>query len=80
MNARDFLRLFMETREVCESVPRGSKERKVAKRLRGGTGVGGEGEFSRGSRVKLHLRDSYSLHVACDIMRAFTTKVSDNFR
>lgn len=47
---------------MCESVP-GSKERKVVKRPKGKMGVGGEGEFSHGSRVKLHLRDSYLLHV-----------------
>lgn len=60
----------METREVCESVPRDSKERKVVKRPNRGPeeGEGGEGEFSRGSRVRLHLRDSYSLHG--DIMHA----------
>lgn len=37
---RDFLRLFMETREVCESVSRGSKERKVVKRAEGRAGGG----------------------------------------
>lgn len=45
----DFLRLFMEMREVCESVSRDSKERKVVKR-REEWGKGGK--FSRGSRVK----------------------------
>lgn len=44
----------------------GSKERKVAKRRRENRGGGGErheGEFSCDSRVKLHLRDPYSLRV-----------------
>lgn len=72
---------------MCESVPRGSKERKLRKDE--GRIEAGEARKARdtkvnsrcSSRVKLHLRDPYSLHVtSCARVCTFATKACDYFR
>lgn len=61
-NATFFISLWKREKCANQFLVVARRER-LWKELKGETGVGSEGEFSRGSRVKLHLRDSYSLHV-----------------
>lgn len=81
---RDFLRLFMETREVCESGPRGGKERKVGEKT-----VERGGEAKANSRVRFKRESSCTCiipircvqHRARARVCAFTdAKAPDNFR
>lgn len=65
MHVTFFVSLWKREKCANQSLS-GGEERKVAKRRRenrGGGGEGHEGEFSCDSRVKLHLRDPYSLRV-----------------
>jgi len=65
----------METREVCESVPRGGKERKVAKRRRKGGWEAKANSRAVRAAVELHLHDSYSLRaISRARARAFTVR------
>lgn len=80
-NAHDFLCLFMETREVCESVRRGGEERKVAKRR--GKGLGDTKANSRAVRESSCTCVIPIFVFACNITRVrvrVTTKAPDNFR
>lgn len=70
-------------REKCANkflvVARRERLRKGGGRIEAGK-TRDEGEFSCGSRVKLHLRDPYSLHISCARVCTFTTKAHDYFR
>lgn len=67
---------------MCESflvVAKRERLRKDGRRIETGE-ARDEGEFSCGSRVKLHLRDPYSLHVmsyAHVLVCTLTTKMHD---